>query len=110
MNTLTLLEAAAFLKMHPEEVRCRARRGAIPACKPGRRWVFIDDDLAAFLRDKYPSYRQALRVTSEKGSAPWVSANEALSGGSTSRPHQASEYEEVLKRAAKPKRPSFTTS
>jgi excisionase family DNA binding protein len=110
MNTLTLLEAAAFLKMHPEEVRCRARRGVIPACKPGRRWVFIEDDLAAFLRGKYPSHRQALRVTFEKGSAPWVSANEALSGGSTSRHHQASEYEEVLKRAAKPKQPSFATS
>lgn len=53
MNTLTLAEAAGFLKMHPEEVRCRAKRGLIPASKPGRRWVFIDDDLAAFLRGKY---------------------------------------------------------
>ena len=73
MNTLTLAEAAGFLKMHPEEVRCRAKRGLIPASKPGRRWVFIDDDLAAFLRGKYPMQRQALRVTSEKGRTPWVS-------------------------------------
>jgi hypothetical protein len=108
MNTLTLDEAAGFLKMHPEEVRCRAKRGLIPASKPGRRWVFIDDDLAAFLRGKYPTQRQALRVTSEKGSTPWVSANEAPSGGSTSRHHQASEYEEVLKRAAKPTRKNST--
>jgi len=59
MNTLTLEQAATCLKMHPEEVRCRAKRGLIPASKPGRRWVFIDDDLAAFLRGIYPSQRQA---------------------------------------------------
>ncbi|MGK2898752.1 MAG: helix-turn-helix domain-containing protein [Burkholderiaceae bacterium] len=109
MNTLTLAEAAGFLKMHPEEVRCRAKRGLIPASKPGRRWVFIEDDLAAFLRGKYPTQRQALRVTSEKGSTPWVSANEAQSGGSTSRHHQASEYDEVLKLATRPRRPNTTT-
>jgi Helix-turn-helix domain len=104
MNTLTLNQAAGFLKMHPEEVRSRAKRGLIPASKPGRRWVFIDDDLAAFLRGNYATQRQALRVASEKGSAPWVSANEAPSGGSVSRHHQVSEYEEVLKRAARPTR------
>jgi hypothetical protein len=108
MNTLTLFEAAGFLKMHPEEVRTRAKRGLIPASKPGRRWVFIDEDLAAFLRGQYPAQRQALRVTFEKGSAPWESANEAPSGGSTSRRHQASEYDEVLKRAARPRHRNST--
>jgi hypothetical protein len=67
--------------MHPEEVRCRAKRGLIPASKPGRRWVFIDNDLAAFLRGNYLMQRQALRVSFGKGNAPWVSANEAPSGG-----------------------------
>ena len=33
MITLTLTEAAAFLKMHPEELRSRAKRGLIPAPK-----------------------------------------------------------------------------
>ena len=110
MNTLTLDEAAGFLKMHPEEVRCRAKRGLIPASKPGRRWVFIDDDLAEFLRGKYPTQRQALRVTSEKGSASWVSANEAQSSGSTSRHRQASEYDDLLKPKTSFKPKSFTTS
>ena len=110
MQTFTLAQAAGFLKMHPEEVRHRAKKGLIPASKPGRRWVFIDDDLAAFLRQHYPTHRQALRVTFEKGSAPWASVNEATSGGSTSQHHQASEYEEVLKRATRQKRPNTTTS
>src|SRR5574337_574296 len=104
MQTLTLTEAAAFLKMHPEEVRSRAKRGVLPACKPGRRWVFIDEDLAAFLRDRYSSRRQALRVASEKGRSAWPYASEAPSGGSTSPPHRASAYEEALKPATRPKR------
>lgn len=64
MQTLTLAEGAAFLKMHPEQVRSRAERGVLPPCKPGRRWVFIDEGLAAFLRDRYSPQREALRVAS----------------------------------------------
>ena len=41
MNTLNLRQAAAFLHMHPEEVRSRAKRGLIPGAKVGRRWVFL---------------------------------------------------------------------
>ncbi len=63
MTALSLIEAAAFLKMHPEEVRRRAKLGAIPGAKASRAWVFIDDDLAAFLRSLYAAPRQALRVT-----------------------------------------------
>lgn len=50
MQTLNLQEAAAFLKMHPEELRRRAKSGRIPAAKAGRSWVFIDIDLADWLR------------------------------------------------------------
>ena len=41
MNTLNLKQAAAFLHMHAEEVRARAKRGLIPGAKAGRRWVFL---------------------------------------------------------------------
>ncbi|WP_298193754.1 helix-turn-helix domain-containing protein [Metallibacterium sp.] len=53
MKTLSLPEAADFLKVHPEEVRRRAKQGAIPGAKVGRRWVFIEDDLAVYLRSLY---------------------------------------------------------
>jgi hypothetical protein len=39
LRTPTLNEAAAFLHMHPEEVRIRAKRGLIPGAKAGRRWI-----------------------------------------------------------------------
>lgn len=43
--------------LRPEELRARAKAGAIPGVKVGQRWVFIDDDLAAFLRSLYPPER-----------------------------------------------------
>jgi hypothetical protein len=92
MKTLNLREAAAFLHMHPEELRTRAKRGIIPGAKIGRCWVFIDTDLAEFIRSQYPVRRQALparRATLE--SADWT------------RPTQK-EYEELLKPSPRPAR------
>src|SRR5213080_1315985 len=50
VRTLNLDEAAEFLHMHAEEVRARAKRGLIPGAKAGRRWVFLEPDLAQFVR------------------------------------------------------------
>ena len=60
MKTLDLHEAAAFLHMHPEEVRTRAKRGLIPGAKTGKRWIFLETDLAEFVRSLYAVRRQAL--------------------------------------------------
>ena len=60
MKTLALIEAAEFLKMHPEELRKKAKAGFIPGAKAGKRWVFIDEDLVAYLRSRYALPRQAL--------------------------------------------------
>ena len=55
MRTLNLSEAAQFLKLHPEEVRRRAKAGIIPGAKLGKRWAFtfIEDDLADHIRSLY---------------------------------------------------------
>ncbi|HKC17430.1 MAG TPA: helix-turn-helix domain-containing protein [Steroidobacteraceae bacterium] len=50
MKALNLEEAAAFLHINAEELRARAKRGAIPGAKIGRRWVFLENDLAEFIR------------------------------------------------------------
>lgn len=81
MNTLDLKQAAAFLKMHPEEVRRRARLGLVPGAKPGKSWVFIEEDLAAWLRGQYAVPRpvpSALR----KEQATWASTSAGASGRS----------------------------
>lgn len=93
MNTFTLIEAAAFLKMHPEELRRRAKQGLIPGAKAGRAWVFVDEDLVAWLRSRYASpmepmlNKEVLLCPSTKG---------MQSGGSISSLQQENEYADLL--------------
>jgi excisionase family DNA binding protein len=61
MKTLTAQQAATLLHLHPATVLEKARAGEIPAAKPGKRWVFLEDDLAAYLRSLYARKRRALK-------------------------------------------------
>src|SRR4051794_28149876 len=95
MKSLGLQDAATFLRCHPEELRRRAKAGLIPGAKVGRAWVFLEDDLAAYLRSLYPQPRQALQVTLRKEMECHF-ANAAVSGGSTSVPPTENEYGALL--------------
>jgi len=101
MRTLSLAEAAAFLRMHHEELRRRAKAGLIPGAKAGRAWVFIDEDLAAYLRSLYSQPRQALQVTLRK-ELECHFASVGVSGGSTPSLRQESEYAALLGLPTKP--------
>ena len=87
--TLDLAQAAAFLKLHPHTVQQRARAGIIPASKPGRRWVFLQHELEAYL----------LRCRSTSEGPP---------GGSTS-PTMASDIDVLLRQVIE-KRPCASTT
>jgi hypothetical protein len=50
VRTFDLNEAASFIRTHPQEGRNRAKRGIIPGAKTSRRWVFLEADLAEFVR------------------------------------------------------------
>lgn len=55
MLTLDLREAAKMLGMHPNTLQDRAKAGQIPgACKPGRKWMFLEDGLIAYMNKKSP--------------------------------------------------------
>jgi hypothetical protein len=95
MRTLDLQEAAHLLRLNPEELRQRAKAGAIPGAKVGRRWIFIEDDLVDHIRSLYASPRQALQVTLKKEMECHF-ANAAVSGGSTSSLQMGSEYAALL--------------
>src|SRR5581483_1452727 len=101
MRTLGLLDAAAFLHCHPEELRKRAKAGLIPGAKVGRAWVFLEEDLASHLRSPYSQPRQALQVTLRKEMECHF-ANAAVSGGSTSPLQTGSEYAALLGLPTKP--------
>lgn len=110
MITFTLIEAAKFLKLHPEEVRCRAKAGRIPGAKVGKSWVFLDIDLAAYIRSLYAEPRQALRVALERKEVICHSTNAEARGGLIS-PHQAaSVLDALLARKTAPKRKNSTIS
>ena len=42
LNILDLQQAAWLLQMSSESLRLLAFRGAIPAQKPGRKWLFVE--------------------------------------------------------------------
>jgi hypothetical protein len=109
MKTLDLKEAAAFLKMHPEEVRRRARLGQLPGAKVGKRWVFLEDDLVAYVRASCPSSRQALQVTSPKEQQTCHLSSAEIRGRSPSPRHQESALDALLKQAVRRKPKSSTT-
>jgi excisionase family DNA binding protein len=57
-RTLDLDQAAKLLHLHPDTVQQRAKAGEIPAAKPGKCWVFVEEDLIDWLRSQYFSNRR----------------------------------------------------
>ena len=104
MKTLTLEAAADFLYMNPAVLREKAKAGIIQGAKPGKRWVFLEEDLVSYLRSIYPQNRQAsLSGCEEKSSCHY--SNAAIPGGSASRPPAENAYAALLglKTGKKPK-------
>lgn len=97
MRTYTLKEAAVFLKIHPDTIRERAIKGTIPGAKIGKAWVFIEEDLAVYLRSQYASKlvgeRQGL---SEMKEAKCHSTSAKIPTGLNSSPQQGKRYAALL--------------
>jgi excisionase family DNA binding protein len=53
VRTFNLEEAAEFLHLHPDTLQQMAKHGEIPAAKPGKRWIFIEEDLVDWIRERY---------------------------------------------------------
>ncbi len=109
-TTLNLAEAATLLKIHPKTLERMARVGAVPACKVGRAWVFIAqlliDHLAALSR------ANVVAITPlEPSPCPSTDAKTLLTGGSSSRPSEASRslYSKALGLRTSAKRSKSTT-
>ncbi|WP_349496686.1 helix-turn-helix domain-containing protein [Sideroxydans sp. CL21] len=110
METFNLEQAAEFLKLHPEELRRRAKGGRVPAAKVGKCWVFLKSDLVDYLRSLYAVPRQALQVMLGKELNPCHLSNAARSGGSTLPPPMGNEYADLLAPKRNPSRRSTTTA
>lgn len=67
---LTLRETAVFLNVHPNTVRSQVRRGELPGAKIGGGWRFLEADLLAWVRLRYPARAQAGHGADE-GNRQW---------------------------------------
>jgi hypothetical protein len=106
--TMDLQGAADFLKMSTEEVRSRAARGLIPAAKPGKQWVFIEEDLASYLRSLYAYGRQA--TPSRQQEATICSGNVVTLGGLILHHRTESALDVALAQGTKRKPRNSTTA
>ena len=52
VKTYNIEEAADFLKVNRATAQKLAHSGALPGAKIGRAWVFFEEDLVAYLREK----------------------------------------------------------
>jgi excisionase family DNA binding protein len=96
VRTLTLREAARLLNMHPVTVQERARAGELPGAKPGKAWVFIEEDLVSYLRSLYPAKRQALQGDGKENDACHSTGVRARRIGGSDSATTESEYSKVL--------------
>ena len=95
MRTYSVQEAASFLQLSEATVRRWAHTGKIRGAKPGRRWVFLEHDLVAFLESTYCGRGRA-SVSGCKEDTLWHSIDEARSGGSTCKTPGGGEYAALL--------------
>ncbi|QPS38964.1 helix-turn-helix domain-containing protein [Burkholderia oklahomensis] len=110
MNTVDLLAAAVMLGAHPETVRLKAKAGALPGRKVGKRWMFSTVALQRYLAGEWvprvvqgerPGEIERCRSTNEI---------EVRTGITSSTPLAAERrYREALAPATAPRRRNFTT-
>ena len=96
-KTLDLYEAADFLKMHWQTLRGKAKRGEVPAAKLGKRWVFLSDDLASYLRSHYSSPRPRSQVQLSGDSLCCTNDPIRRSGGAALSHPMGNEYSNLLR-------------
>jgi excisionase family DNA binding protein len=87
MQTFNLDEAAKYLKIHPRTLQYRAKQGIIPGGRIGRRWVFLEADLADYIRKSYPVCGEGLVGFHNKEAIRCLSTNvETCTGQTSQRP------------------------
>lgn len=72
MKTLNLEDCAAFLKIDPSTAQKLAARGELPGAKIGRAWVFLEDDLVAYLRSKVHAQMSERKIATTPTKAVYV--------------------------------------
>lgn len=96
-ETLDLQTAAAFMHVHWQTLRSKAKSGEVPGAKLGRRWVFLKADLVTYLRSQYSAGRPRSQVQTVGESLCCTNDPIRGSGGAISRHQTELEYKNLLK-------------
>ncbi|WP_088916119.1 helix-turn-helix domain-containing protein [Granulosicoccus antarcticus] len=96
MITLDIAQAAELLKMSTGALSQKARSGIVKAAKPGRRWVFLEEDLIEYIRSLYRVQQHVPLVGCDLRNTQCQSTKGAPTGGSTSRLRRGKEYDALL--------------
>src|SRR5665647_2832546 len=83
-SVLSATEAAQLLHIHPQTLMTRARAGAIPGCRVGRAWVFVESLLIEYLVAQ-SLLRVSVAGTQEKTECRSTEEKTRLIGGSNFR-------------------------
>ncbi|PTT35481.1 hypothetical protein DBR23_23460 [Acidovorax sp. HMWF018] len=97
-RSLSLVEAAALLRVHKNTLAARARARIIPGAKIGKEWAFLEADLVAYMRAQY-----------QEPLCPSTSKLEPTFGRSTSPSRVTHGYVDQLERLIASKRSASTT-
>lgn len=99
-KTLTLKEAAKFLKMHWQTVRTKTIAGEIPGAKLSKQWVFIEEDLVSHIRAQYATTHRSRSQAQQNIAGGFLCCTSDLSratGGANSQHQTESAYRRALK-------------
>lgn len=69
-QTMNIQEVAAFCRAEPETIAQYARSGELPGTKMGKGWVFLLDDVVAFLRERIADETRLRRAKTVSNAAP----------------------------------------
>ena len=102
-QTLDVEAASKLLKIHPSTLLAKARAGEIPAAKPGKCWIFIENELLNWLRGLY-IYKWQNVGGYQNGDETTCSLKEKIAKtGITSLPSKEKFYTTLLEPATKKK-------
>ncbi len=82
MRTLDIDECAEFLKINSTTVSEMLGSGELPGARVGRGWVFLEDDLVAYVRDQIRLQRrerQSIWLERQQGEGRAVDADNLTS-------------------------------
>ncbi|WP_081470802.1 helix-turn-helix domain-containing protein [Methylomonas methanica] len=102
MPTLNLTKAAELLKMHPVTLQGKAKSGQIPGAKPGKCWVFVEEDLIDYIRSQYTAFGKM--DVGQGETRPCSLKENVVSFGITNSQSMAKQYSALLELKTKQKR------